>query len=82
MTQIDYMLPAEFFAGRRMGGSITGPRYKRFASTAEAIRFAIEELPGSQLRGSILEVGDVRFESREIRNLYDAVQYPLPRRAA
>lgn len=82
MTQVDYMLPAEFFAGRRMGGSTTGPRYRRFSSTAEAIRFAIEELPGSQLRGSILEVGDVRFESSQIRSLYDADQYPLPRRAA
>lgn len=82
MIPIDYTSPAEFFAGRRLGGSVSGPRYRRFETTADAIRFAIEELPGSQLRGSILEVGDTRFESWEIRRLYDASHYPLPRRAA
>lgn len=82
MIEIDYASPAGFFAGRRLGGSISGPRYKRFDSMAEAIRFAIEELPGSQLRGAILEVGGARFGSSEIRSLYDAAHYPLPRRAA
>ncbi|WP_165225865.1 hypothetical protein [Affinirhizobium pseudoryzae] len=80
MIQIDYSSPAGFFAGRRVGGSISGPRYKRFDNTAEALRFAIEELPCSQLRGAVLEIGDTRFESNEIRSLYDAVDYPFPRK--
>ena len=38
----DYGIPAELFMGKRKGGP-RQPRYRRFATAAEAIRFAVEE---------------------------------------
>ncbi|OAP40185.1 hypothetical protein [Sinorhizobium americanum] len=55
-------------------------RYKRFESAAEALRFAIEDMPVSMLRGSILEVDEARYDGQQIRRLYEADAYPLPRR--
>ena len=57
-------------------------RYRRFPNAADAIRFAIEELPVRFFTGVYMEVDDVRFNSRAIRQLYDSVEYPLVRRAA
>lgn len=57
-------------------------RYKRFESAAEALRFAIEDMPTSLLRGSVLEVEDFRLDGAQMRQLYDSESYPLPRRAA
>ena len=54
--------------------------YKRFDTVAEALRFAIEVMPASLLRGSILEVEEARFDSTQIQRLYDAGDYPLQRR--
>ncbi|WP_034857893.1 hypothetical protein [Sinorhizobium sojae] len=56
-------------------------RYKRFESAAEALRFAIEEMPVSMLRGSVLEVDEERYDGQQMRRLYEAEAYPLPRRA-
>lgn len=56
--------------------------YRRYIRAAEAIRFAIEELPADSLLGTYLEVGEARFDSRAIRELYDSIDYPLVRRAA
>ena len=53
--------------------------YKRFKTAAAAIRFAIEELPSSLLGGVSLEVGDHRYDARQVRELYDANAYPLKR---
>ncbi|GEC30871.1 hypothetical protein N181_04655 [Sinorhizobium fredii USDA 205] len=55
-------------------------RYKRFDSVAEALRFAIEDMPSSMLRGSVLEVEEARYNGEQMRELYDADAYPLPRR--
>ena len=41
----DYGIPAELFMGKRKGGPRQPLRYRRFATAAEAIRFAVEELP-------------------------------------
>ncbi|MFN7024243.1 MAG: hypothetical protein ACK4QP_06920 [Pseudorhizobium sp.] len=57
-------------------------RYKRFESAAEALRFAIEDMPSSLLRGSILEVDELRLDGVQMRQLYDAESFPLSRRAA
>ena len=54
--------------------------YRRFDRSAEAIRFAIEELTTQLQRGMAMEVGDERFEFERIVELYDSEQYPLPRR--
>lgn len=71
--------PAEIYSS---GGTRTrkGPvSYRRFQSSAEAIRFAVEELPQIMQRGTVMEVGDDRFEFADIRALYDSADYPLPR---
>ena len=56
--------------------------YGRFARAADAIRFAIEELPPELLPAAQLKVGEERFDSAGIRRLYESVEYPLARRAA
>jgi hypothetical protein len=55
--------------------------YRRFATGAEAIRFAVEELPPAGLAASVLEIDATRFEAGAIRDLYESVAYPLARRA-
>jgi Arc/MetJ-type ribon-helix-helix transcriptional regulator len=56
--------------------------FGRFARAADAIRFAIEELPPELLLATQLKVAEKRFKSEEIRRLYESVEYPLIRRAA
>lgn len=56
--------------------------YRRFASGAEAIRFAIEELPPGGLAATVLVVNGDRHEPPAIRALYESADYPRPRRAA
>ncbi|MCK9911401.1 hypothetical protein MXD81_19775, partial [Microbacteriaceae bacterium K1510] len=53
--------------------------YRRFAKSAEAIRFVIEELPQLVQRGTVMEIGEDRYELSDIRALYDSDDYPLPR---
>jgi hypothetical protein len=82
MSTFNYMSAAELFPTRnkRSGRSPFG--YKRFDRAADAIRFAVEELPPELLHGAHLEVDEVRFDGPAIRRLYDSPAYPLPRRAA
>jgi hypothetical protein len=62
-------------------GVLAPTRYKRFKTTAAAIRFAIEQLPSDLLTGASLEVGDSRYNGHQIRELYDADAYPLKRKS-
>jgi hypothetical protein len=80
-AMFDYSMHAELFSskGRYRGRQPLG--YKRFACAAEAIRFAIEDLPPQLLVGTYLEVDELRYESAEIRQLYESSDYPLARRA-
>jgi hypothetical protein len=66
-------------ASRRRMRQPTG--YGRFARAADAIRFAIEELPPELLLAAQLKVADKRFDGDGIRRLYESVEYPLARRA-
>jgi hypothetical protein len=76
----DYTAPAELFPSRSRKSR--GPvAYKRFDRAAEALRYAIEELPASALLGATLEVNEVRFGHQEIQSLYAHADYPLSRRA-
>jgi hypothetical protein len=56
--------------------------YGRFARAADAIRFAIEELPSELLVRTCLQVGDGTFDGSRIRELYDSTEFPLARRAS
>jgi hypothetical protein len=75
MSLFDYHAPAELFLAKPMKGSRT--KYRRFATAAEAIRYAVEDLRTSRAFGAWLQVGDERFNSVEIQRLYEADDYPL-----
>lgn len=76
----DYGSPAELFMAKRKGGPRQRLSYRRFATAAEAIRFAVEDLPAMRTLGPWLQVGDKRFNSDEIYRLYESDDYPLQRR--
>ena len=82
MAEFDYSAAAELFPTRRRLPRREPLRYKRFARAAEAIRFAIEDLPLESLAGAFLEVDEQRYGSDDIRRLYESVKYPLSRRTA
>ena len=77
MLPFDYNAPAELFLAKRTKSSRTN--YRRFATAAEAIRYAVENLRTPKAFGAWLEVGDERFSSSEIHRLYEADDYPLPK---
>ena len=78
----DYNAPAELFMAKRKGGTRQPLGYRRFATAAEAIRFAIEDHPTVRTLGAWMQVGDERFDGDEIQRLYDDGEYPLPRHPA
>ena len=78
MAAFNYNAPADLFparskAGRRPVG------YRRFSTAAEAIRFAVEQMPFGFLDGTILEIENVRVDGAGIGVLYESVDYPLVR---
>ena len=75
-----YGIPAELFMGKRKAGARQPLSYRRFATAAEAIRFAIEELPAVRALGAWMQVGDRRFDGDDIQRLYESNDYPLQRR--
>jgi hypothetical protein len=75
----DYDAAAEIYPSRSRGSRRHPVGYKRFDSAAEALRFAIEQLPAEALAGAYLEIDEERYDAREMRTLYDAPAYPLPR---
>jgi hypothetical protein len=81
LTTFDYGTAAELFPTRSRKAVRQPVGYKRFARAADAVRFAIEDLPPALLLGAYLEVDEERFDSEGIRRLYDSVRYPLVRRA-
>ncbi|HEY3790498.1 MAG TPA: hypothetical protein VGM09_01615 [Bradyrhizobium sp.] len=80
MTDFDYNAAAELYSTRRRMPRRQPLGYRRFAQAADAIRFAIEDLEPELLLGAYLEVGEERFDSGGIRQLYDSAEYPLARR--
>ena len=77
-TKID----AELFPAKSQRHRRHPVGYGRFARAADAIRFAIEELPAELLPDARLEVDKTIFDSDGIRRLYNSKDYPLVRRVA
>ena len=70
----DYSSPAELYLSKR-GRRHT--EYRRFATAAEAIGYAVEELRALRSLTASMQVGDERFNKNEIQQLYDDDDYPL-----
>jgi hypothetical protein len=78
----DYEAMAELFPARNQKFNREFARYRRFDNSAEALRFAMEEMPPKSLVGAWLEVEEERFDTSAMRRLYDSTEFPLARRRA
>lgn len=76
MDTFDYAAPAELFPSRnrKIASKV---KYRRFDRAADAIRFAMEELPEPLLLGAYIEIDEQRLGHQQIRELYDSERYPL-----
>jgi hypothetical protein len=75
----DYFVEAGLFYGKTASRN-RNLTFRRFKQAAEAIRFAVEDLPPTILNGCKLEIGEVEYFGRAIRPLYDDHAFPLFRR--
>lgn len=82
MEHFDFTAPADIFIGGGRISKRSPMTYRRFASGAEAIRFAIELQSADRLAMTAIEVEEARLGPKEIRSLYDSEDYPLARRQA
>jgi hypothetical protein len=80
MAEFDYNALAELFPSRGRMRQRQSFGYKRFAKAAQAIRFAMEDMPRACLVGAFLEVNGRRYGSDDISRLYKSTDYPLTRR--
>ena len=80
MMTFDYAASAELFIPKRKPGARQSLSYRRFTTAAEAIRFAVEELPAVRTLGPWMQVGEERFNSDDIERLYESTSYPRRRR--
>ena len=76
MKQFDFSAPAELFPSRNRKVS-SKVKYRRFDKAADAIRFAVEELPEPLLLGAYIQIDDQRLGHQDIRALYASDHYPL-----
>jgi hypothetical protein len=81
MSKFDYAAPAELFPSRNRK-VVNKVKYRRFDRAADAIRFAVEELPEPLLLGAFIESNEERLGHKDIRALYDSADYPLKKRAS
>lgn len=80
MSLFNYQAEAELFPTKNRRSKSAPFAYRRFERAADAIRFAVEDLPPDAFAGAYLEVGEIRFDRRGIRELYDNGAYPHARK--
>jgi Arc/MetJ-type ribon-helix-helix transcriptional regulator len=81
MDKFDYDAPAELFPSRNRKIA-SRVKYRRFDHAADAIRFAVEELPEALLLGAFIEIEESRLGHKDIRALYESERYPLKKKAS
>jgi hypothetical protein len=74
----NYEAPAELFPSRN-NKIAKKVKYRRFDRAADAIRFAVEELPEPLLLGAYIQIDEQRLGHQDIRALYDSENFPLTR---
>ncbi len=80
MAAFNFNTEAELFPAAIRKKKRAGFAYRRFGTAAEAVLFAIEQLPADSLNGAYLQVDEARFDQSGIRSLYESSDFPLPRR--
>src|SRR6266700_5597682 len=80
LRPFNFNTAAELFPAAIRKKKRAGFAYRRFGTAAEAVRFAMEELPADSLNGAYLQVEEARFDQSGIRSLYESEAFPLPRR--
>jgi len=80
MAGFNYNTEAELFPAAIRKKKRAGFTYRRFGTAAEAVLFAIEQLPADSLNGAYLQVDEARFDQSGIRSLYESSDFPLQRR--
>ncbi|HEY1474519.1 MAG TPA: hypothetical protein VGF53_10585 [Pseudolabrys sp.] len=78
MNKFDFDAPAELFPSRNRK-IVNKVKYRRFERAADAIRFAVEELPEPLLLGAYIQIDEARLGHKDIRGLYESAEYPLKR---
>ncbi len=82
MVTFDYNAAAELFPPRLRKSPHRQFGYRRLARAADAVRFAIEELPPELLSSAVIEVDGERYVGEVIRSLYDSADFSLVPQAA
>jgi len=84
MSAFDYGMEAGLFSSKifakRPKSYQNSIEFRRFAQAAEAIRYAVEDIPPSLLATCSLEVAEATYTGAAIRGLYESAEFPLPRR--
>jgi hypothetical protein len=85
MSMFDYGMEAGLFSSKnpvkRSRSCQNSMQFRRFAQAAEAIRYAVEDMPPGLLASCSLEVAEATYTGAAIRGLYESDEFPLPRRA-
>ena len=80
LRPFNYNTSAELFPAAIRKKKRAGFAYRRFGTAAEAVQFAMEQLPADSLNVAYLQVEEARFDQNGIRSLYESEAFPLPRR--
>jgi hypothetical protein len=84
MSEFDYGMEAGLFSSKifakRPRSYQNSIEFRRFAQAAEAIRYAVEDMPPALLGSCSLEVAETTYTGAAIRGLYESAEFPLPRK--